>query len=538
MIDFASLVRACQVRPSPPTEPAGDRMPSRSHPPRQTGQQDGDLGKAVCTAEQRRDLLAATTASRPPWQDEIPDGMIEEKSVGTKGLTRMPPRRRIERMFDDDPNVIPLPDLEVEVCSWAGRISTATCRWLSLIAAFDRRKGWSSTGLPTCAHWLAWRCGLGLRASYEYLRVARALQTLPQISATFARGEISFSKVRAITRIATPDTEAEWAHEAKRCSARELERLVSLQSKIKSDGGRDPGKKGDKKETIRCSWRWNEDGTFLLIARLDPERGAVIAKALEMATSSLDQPTDPRNEETITSDSTDENQARMVPVSMRADALAGVANSFLTHGAPELTDPTLYTVNVHVDVDTLIGGIESHPNDNSRSTEKGHPGNRSCEIEGGATLAPSVVRRLSCDSLLRTLLTDSKGNPLALGRTRRSPSTKLRRAIYARDKGVCRYPGCRHTRWLQVHHIKEWGIAGGATDPANLILLCSLHHRVIHDKGLILERRPTGELLVFHLDGTVTQEAPPMSSDPDPLRIFRTASPHGPGRGSSAGQAA
>ncbi|WP_261574965.1 HNH endonuclease signature motif containing protein [Frankia gtarii] len=464
--------------------------------------------------------------------------MIDEKSVNAGGLTRMPPRRSIELMFDDDLNVIPLPDLEVEVCSWAGRISAATFRWLSLIAAFDRRKGWSSTGLPTCAHWLAWRCGLGLRASYEYLRVARALQTLPQISATFARGEISFSKIRAITRIATPDTEAEWAHEAKRCSARELERLVSLQSKIKSDGGQDREKKGDKKESPRCSWHWNEDGTFFLIARLDPERGAVIAKALEMATSSLDQPTDPRDEEMIASDFANENQERTVTVSMRADALAGVAHSFLTHGAPRLTDPTLYTVNVHVDVDTLVGGIESRPNKNSRNIEKEHPSNRSCEIEGGAMLAPSVVRRLSCDSLLRTLLIDSKGNPLALGRTRRSPSTKLRRAIYARDKGVCRYPGCRHTRWLQVHHIEEWSTAGGTTDPANLILLCSLHHRLIHDKGLILERRPTGEVLVFHPDGTVTQEAPPMSSDPDPLRIFRTAAPHGPGQGSSAGQAA
>nr|WP_268904094.1 HNH endonuclease signature motif containing protein [Candidatus Frankia alpina] len=89
-----------------------------------------------------------------------------------------------------------------------------------------------------------------------------------------------------------------------------------------------------------------------------------------------------------------------------------------------------------------------------------------------------------------------------------------------------------------MHHIEEWGATGGATDPANLILLCSLHHRLIHDKGLILERRPTGELLVFHPNGTVAQEAPPMSSDPDPLRIFRTTAPHGPGHGSSAGQAA
>ncbi len=440
-------------------------------------------------------------------------------------------------MFDDDLNALPLPDLEVEVCSWAGRISAATCRWLTLIAAFDRRKGWSATGLPTCAHWLAWRCGIGLRASYEYLRVARALQTLPQISATFARGEISYSKVRAVTRVATPDTDAAWAHEAARCSARELERLVSLQSKIDSDGQDDREKNSDKKDSVRCSWHWNEDGTFFLIAHLDSERGAVVAKALAMAATSLDQSAGPRDDEKMSIDSADDPE-KVVPQALRVDALAGVAESFLTHGAPGLTDPTSYTVNVHVDVDTLIGGAETRRDDRTQKAEKKDPSGRTCEIEGGATLAPSVVRRLSCDSLLRAVLTDPKGNPLALGRTRRSPSTKLRRAIYARDKGVCRYPGCRHTQWLQVHHLQEWGIESGPTDPVNLVLLCSLHHRLIHDRGLVLERRPAGDLLVFHPDGTVTQEAPTISSDPDPLRFFRSATPRGPGHGSSVGQAA
>ncbi|MCM3921378.1 HNH endonuclease [Frankia sp. AiPs1] len=441
-------------------------------------------------------------------------------------------------MFDDDLNAVPLPDLEVEVCSWAGRLSAATCRWLTLIAAFDRRKGWSATGLPTCAHWLAWRCGIGLRASYEYLRVARALQTLPQISATFARGEISYSKVRAITRVATPDTEAEWAGEAARCSARELERLVSLQSKIKSDGRNGREKNGGKRDSVRCSWHWNEDGTFFLLAHLDSERGAVVAKALAMAASSLDQTTGPRDDGKIGTDSANDDQEKTVPRARRVDALTGIAASFLAHGAPGLTDPTSYTVNVHVDIDTLIGEAAHRRDDRTQSAEKEELRGRICEIEGGATLAPSVVRRLSCDSLLRAFLTDSKGNPLALGRTRRSPSTKLRRAIYARDKGVCRYPGCRHTQWLQVHHLQEWGAESGVTDPVNLILLCSLHHRLIHDRGLTLERRPTGELLVFHPDGTVMQEAPPISSDPDPLRIFRSAAPPGPDRRSSAGQAA
>ncbi|WP_063822583.1 MULTISPECIES: HNH endonuclease [Frankia] len=441
-------------------------------------------------------------------------------------------------MFDRDPDVVPLPDLEVEVCGWAGRISAATCRWLTLLAAFDRRKGWSATGLPTCAHWLAWRCGIGLRASYEYLRVARALQTLPQISATFARGEISYSKVRAITRVATPETEGGWAHDAARCSARELERLVSLQLKIKADSRNDREKSGDKKDSVRCSWHWNEDGTFFLIAHLDAERGAVVAKALAMAASTLDQSARPRDDGRSTTDFPDGGQEKAVSRALRVDALAGVAESFLTHGAPGLTDPNSFTVNVHVDVDTLIGGDQDRQDDRAPRAEKDELSGRTCEIEGGGTLPPSVVRRLSCNSLLRAFLTDPKGNPLALGRTRRSPSTKLRRAVYARDKGVCRYPGCRHTQWLQIHHLQEWGVENGLTDPANLVLLCSLHHRLVHDRSLTLKRRPTGELLVFHPDGTVMQEAPPVSIEPDPVRFFHSPASPGPGHGSSAGQAA
>ncbi|WP_133150669.1 DUF222 domain-containing protein [Frankia canadensis] len=139
-------------------------------------------------------------------------------------------------MFDQEPDTVSLPDLEARVCTWAGRITAATCHWLVLVATFDRRKAWAN-GMASCAHLLSWRFGVGLRACYEYVRAARALEDLPQTREAFGHGRISYSKVRAITRIATPENEGEWVTEALRCSARKLDRLVSLQLKIDDDSG-------------------------------------------------------------------------------------------------------------------------------------------------------------------------------------------------------------------------------------------------------------------------------------------------------------
>lgn len=101
----------------------------------------------------------------------------------------------------------PLERLEAEICQLAGQLAAATCRWLLLIADFDRRGGWAGWGVLSCAHWLSWKCGVSPRAAYEQLRVARALESLPVLTAGFAGGRLSYSKVRALTRIATPETE-------------------------------------------------------------------------------------------------------------------------------------------------------------------------------------------------------------------------------------------------------------------------------------------------------------------------------------------
>jgi hypothetical protein len=97
-------------------------------------------------------------------------------------------------------------DLETELLGLAGHIAATQCRFLQLLAEFDQRDGWAGDGIRSCAHWLSWRAGMDLRTVTEHLRVAHALQQLPDITAAFAEGQLSYSKARAITRVMGSDT--------------------------------------------------------------------------------------------------------------------------------------------------------------------------------------------------------------------------------------------------------------------------------------------------------------------------------------------
>ena len=103
--------------------------------------------------------------------------------------------------------LVPLERLEAQICELAGHLAAATCRFLVLLADFDARRGWASWEMRSCATWLSWKCQLSSGAAREHVRVARALRDLPVIRGEFAAGRLSYAKVRALTRIATPATE-------------------------------------------------------------------------------------------------------------------------------------------------------------------------------------------------------------------------------------------------------------------------------------------------------------------------------------------
>ena len=142
------------------------------------------------------------------------------------------------------PVVTELEHLEHEIVELAAQIHAATCRWLELVAEFDRREGWSSWGCKSCAHWVAWRCAISPVAAREHVRVARALAELPLIRAAFARGELSYSKVRALTRVAGIQREEELLSMARHATAAQLERILGAYGRVvraqRAGGGAGP----------------------------------------------------------------------------------------------------------------------------------------------------------------------------------------------------------------------------------------------------------------------------------------------------------
>jgi hypothetical protein len=124
-------------------------------------------------------------------------------------------------------NEMTIAELDDEICSLAARISAATARLLMLVGEFDAREGWAGYGVKSCAHWLSWKCQIGTHAAREQVRVARALRDLPVIRGEFCAGQLSYAKVRALTRIAAPDIEPDLVELARSTTAAQLERTAA-----------------------------------------------------------------------------------------------------------------------------------------------------------------------------------------------------------------------------------------------------------------------------------------------------------------------
>ncbi|MCK9930949.1 HNH endonuclease, partial [Frankia sp. Mgl5] len=333
------------------------------------------------------------------------------------------------------------------------------------------------------------------------------LEQLPTVRAAFADGTISYSKVRAITRIADPTTELLWLEHALHCTASQLERLVRTLRQATAD----PADRARTQAARRVSWRTDDDGLLHLTAVLPPDEGTQLITALDAARASLDTTTG-------TSQSPPARDIAAAPRDRRrdADALLALAEGFLQQPAPGLTSPA-HTITVHIDAATLLDTTQPHP-------PQPGPGSRA-EISPGIGLSPTALRRLGCDGLIRTLLTDTHGNPLRLGRRRRLPNRQLRDAVHARDKGTCQYPGCAHTRWLHIHHLIPW-IEGGGTDIENLTLVCGEHHRTLHDENIKLRRTTTGRITALLPDGRTLDPAPPTNPGPRPAEVLTEATRH------------
>jgi hypothetical protein len=132
----------------------------------------------------------------------------------------------MEGTLSGPPATVSTAELAAQITELAGHLNAANRRWLALIAEFDRRRGWSDSLTRSCAHWLNWQCGIDMGAAREKVRVAHALEQLPLIGAAMARGELSYSKVRALTRVAGPATEQVFLSIALHGTAHHVETIV------------------------------------------------------------------------------------------------------------------------------------------------------------------------------------------------------------------------------------------------------------------------------------------------------------------------
>jgi hypothetical protein len=377
-----------------------------------------------------------------------------------------------------------LDQLEHEITELGANINAATCRWLLLVGELDSREGWAEWGCKSCAHWLSVRCGLGLRAARQQVRVAGALGELPEIAASFGRGELSYSQVRALTRVATPEIEAELLSIARSATGAQLEVLVrSYRGVLASD----LETANDAHRGRFLIYSHEDDGSLVLSARLPAEEGAQVLAALEAAGDEL-----PPTQTAPDQPGNGSAEPSPAPSATKADALVLMAETLLASGPKSAPGGARHEVVVHVDAETLA-----------------HDEDGACALEAGPRLHPETARRLGCDSSVVRIL-ERDGRPLSVGRKTRSIPPALARALGARDRG-CRFPGCTQQRFVDAHHIEHWA-DGGRTDLSNLVQLCRRHHRLLHEGGYRIRRGTRGGLAFHRPDGRVVANAPRLRS--------------------------
>ncbi len=337
-----------------------------------------------------------------------------------------------------------------EIVALCAGIQRAEYRLLSLIEELDAAKSWRHEAMPSCAHWLNAHCGLDLVTAREKVRIAHALPRLPLIRECFRSGELSYSKVRAITRVAGSDNEAELVEMARRSSATHVARNVAAMRQAERLSESKAAFDAYRHRTFTC--HTDEDGTLVFEGRLPAEQGALLIQALDRAMEWLGS-----------------NLEETPQTIRRADALAVLAERFLSeppHADEGLNTADRFQITVHAPAEALL--------EHSAIDADDPP-----QIEDGAVLATETLRRLACDSAIVRILETGDGEPLDIGRKTRVIPPSLRRALKRRDRG-CRFPNCTNTRFVDGHHITHWA-DGGATRLDNLVLLCRHHHRLLHE---------------------------------------------------------
>ncbi len=360
------------------------------------------------------------------------------------------------------------------IASLAAGLHAATYQLLVLLHEFDSRGGWTN-GFLSCAQWLHWRAHFDLGASREKVRVARALPALPRISWCMERGQLSYAKVRALTRVATPDNEAALLDVALAATAAQVERFVRAWRRVDRTA---EGREDERRHMNRELSVWvDDDGMVVVRGCLTPEAGAVVQRALEAAADRLfrEARLSPTGA-TLTEDVT--------PAQRRADALGLLAEAALSTDLDRGTAGDRYQVVLHVDAASDDESVAGHmsPSGTDRLTPA------RVGIDGGVLeldhdahrVSAETSRRIACDAAVVPIRHDANDDLLDVGRRTRTVPPSIRRALVPATAPAASH-GCTSRR-CDAHHLEHWA-DGGATSLDNLVLLCRRHHRAVHEGG-------------------------------------------------------
>ncbi len=368
-----------------------------------------------------------------------------------------------------------------EIAELARCIDKVKHTWLTRIREFDARNGWADTGCVSMVAWLSWWTGTSSKAASEHVRVARELGELALIDQAFAAGELSYSKVRALTRCAEPATQQSLLDVAKSATASQLDKIVAGLRRVRAHA--DTGECSHEHRRF-ASFTETAGGMVRLVAQVGPEEALILRAALDQANS----PAGDLSESTG-----------------QADALVAVARGYLER------KPNTRGTGFELIMMTTPDQLERGP--------EGIGG----FLRDGTPLPLHVARMLACDAARIDVSVGESGEILDVGRSRRTIPTAIGRALALRDGG-CRVPGCGRSRHVQSHHVEAWA-EGGATRVSNLVLLCPGHHWLVHEGKLHVEVR-SGRLEFLNAHGLRIESTPRHEIEGDAIAAWLDGNDH------------
>ena len=367
-------------------------------------------------------------------------------------------------------------------------VSQCQARLLALLDEVERSRIWEGwIGIRSLAHWVSFVCEVQVHTAREYLRVMRALRKLPEVASLFAVGRVSYSKVRAITRVADRIDRKRAAEIVVLSTAEQLSKMVSTYSLLVKHDEREELIGGDKD---RFTVLPNGEGRARILIDLPETEAAEILAAVNAAHDRLvreqaeaaneaaasGEPEVPENSSNVHADGfPTQAEALMELVRCGSDA----ANS-------SRTDAARATMVVHVSPDTFAQAQPAPEGTGDVPAGPSAPEQKSY-VDGYGAISAESSARLACTSAIIGAALDRFGDVLVLGRTKRLASSRQRLALSVRDLGLCQFPGCGRRRRLEAHHRQPWS-EGGPTDLDNLVLLCRSHHIAVHEHHLRIAR--------------------------------------------------